>query len=157
MTVLQFHMPRALSALGLAGATALACLAVPGQVHSRPLSVVQAPPGHSYAGTIYRDYPTAPPQPVRRYGQNGRYSGRYGGQYGGGYRRQSTSSSAPILSAAEIARRCNVGRLVGGLVGGGVGYAASRQDGRAWAVPLGALLGQQMGCSVGAGGPPLPW
>lgn len=153
MTLLPSHLPRALSALGLAGATVLASMAVPGQVHSRPLTVVQAPPGHSYAGTIYRDYPAAPPQPVRRYGHDGRYSGRYGG----GYRRQSNSRSAPILSDAEIARRCNVGRLVGGLVGGGVGYAASRQDGRAWAVPLGALLGQQMGCSVGAGGPPLPW
>jgi len=59
--------------------------------------------------------------------------------------------------AAELTQRCNVGRLLGGLVGGGVGYAASRQDGRTWAVPLGALLGQQMGCNVSKGGQPVPW
>ncbi|MEB3321763.1 MAG: glycine zipper 2TM domain-containing protein [Synechococcaceae cyanobacterium] len=58
---------------------------------------------------------------------------------------------------AEMARRCNIGRLVGGIVGGGVGYMASREDGRTWAVPLGALLGTQMGCNVGAGRAPVPW
>lgn len=63
----------------------------------------------------------------------------------------------PAQAAAQMAERCNVGRLVGGLVGGGIGYAASRKDGRSWAVPLGALLGQQMGCSIGAGRGPRPW
>lgn len=63
----------------------------------------------------------------------------------------------PAEAAAQMAERCNVGRLVGGLVGGGIGYAASRKDGRSWAVPLGALLGQQMGCSIGAGRGPRPW
>ena len=58
---------------------------------------------------------------------------------------------------AQMAQRCNLGRLVGGLIGGGVGYATSRQDGRSWAVPLGALLGSQMGCNVGAGRGPTPW
>jgi hypothetical protein len=63
----------------------------------------------------------------------------------------------PAQAEALMAQRCNIGRLVGGLVGGGLGYAASRQDGRSWAVPLGALLGQQMGCSIGAGRGPRPW
>lgn len=63
----------------------------------------------------------------------------------------------PAQMEALMAQRCNIGRLVGGLVGGGLGYAASRQDGRSWAVPLGALLGQQMGCSIGAGRGPRPW
>ena len=63
----------------------------------------------------------------------------------------------PAQDEALMAQRCNIGRLVGGLVGGGLGYAASRQDGRSWAVPLGALLGQQMGCSIGAGRGPRPW
>jgi hypothetical protein len=58
---------------------------------------------------------------------------------------------------AQEARRCNTGRLVGGLLGGGAGYVASQDEGRAWAVPLGALLGSQVGCSVGAGRGPAPW
>ncbi|MFN9645133.1 MAG: hypothetical protein ACK6BG_08460 [Cyanobacteriota bacterium] len=60
-------------------------------------------------------------------------------------------------SQDDQARRCNLGRLVGGLIGGGVGYGSSRQDGRAWAVPLGVLLGSQVGCNVGAGRGPVPW
>jgi hypothetical protein len=58
---------------------------------------------------------------------------------------------------AQLAQRCNVGRLVGGLLGGGVGYAGSRKEGRSWAVPLGVLLGSQVGCNVGAGRGPVPW
>lgn len=108
------------------------------------------------AGSIITDYPVgAFPVPQ---------SQAYGYGDGGGY---PTNRSPypngvgmgvnPPLSPVQIAQRCNIGRLVGGLLGGGVGYAASRQDGRSWAVPLGALLGQQIGCSVGAGGPPRPW
>jgi hypothetical protein len=59
--------------------------------------------------------------------------------------------------AQALQRRCSIGRLVGGVVGGGIGYAASRQDGRAWAIPLGALLGSQVGCNAGQGRDPLPW
>lgn len=55
------------------------------------------------------------------------------------------------------ARRCNTGRLVGGLLGGGAGYLTSQDEGRAWAVPLGALLGSQVGCNVGSGRGPAPW
>lgn len=58
---------------------------------------------------------------------------------------------------AQLNQRCNMGRLVGGLIGGGVGYATSRQDGRSWAIPLGALLGSQMGCNMGSGRSPVPW
>jgi len=58
---------------------------------------------------------------------------------------------------AQAMQRCNIGRLVGGIVGGGMGYATSRKDGRSWAVPLGALLGQQIGCNAGNGRAPLPW
>lgn len=65
--------------------------------------------------------------------------------------------SAWGLSEAQMAQRCNLGRLMGGLIGGGVGYATSRQEGRSWAVPLGALLGSQMGCNVGVGRGPVPW
>ena len=61
------------------------------------------------------------------------------------------------LTPAQLAQRCNTGRLVGGLLGGGLGYGLSRQDGRAWAIPLGALLGSQMGCSAAVGNGPRPW
>jgi hypothetical protein len=70
---------------------------------------------------------------------------------------QPTYATTPVLSEAQIAQRCNIGRLMGGIVGGGVGYVASRQEGRSWAVPLGALLGTQVGCNLGAGKGPLPW
>jgi hypothetical protein len=87
----------------------------------------------------------------------------YGGGTSNGYRSDYDTSRYggqpvdPAYIQAQTAQRCNVGRLVGGLLGGGIGYAVSQGDGRTWAVPLGALLGQQMGCSVGAGGPPRPW
>ena len=55
------------------------------------------------------------------------------------------------LDPQAAQRRCNIGRLIGGLAGGGLGYAASRDDGRAWAIPLGALLGSQVGCPVAQG------
>ncbi|MCF8132393.1 MAG: hypothetical protein K9J72_04635 [Synechococcus sp. Tobar2m-G35] len=49
-------------------------------------------------------------------------------------------------------QRCNTGRLLGGLAGGGIGYASSRGDGRTWAVPLGMLLGSQLGCNAAGSG-----
>ena len=82
----------------------------------------------------YQDYPNQPIAPPR-------------------YRPVPTSWE----EAQALQRRCSVGRLVGGVVGGGIGYAASRQDGRAWAIPLGALLGSQVGCNAGQGRDPLPW
>ena len=64
---------------------------------------------------------------------------------------RSLARSGQLLDAQAAQRRCNIGRLIGGLAGGGLGYAASRQDGRAWAIPLGALLGSQVGCPVAQG------
>jgi hypothetical protein len=49
----------------------------------------------------------------------------------------------PPLTPEQQIQRCNTGRLLGGLGGGAVAYAMSREDGRAWAIPLGALLGSQ--------------
>ena len=86
---------------------------------------------------VVRDYPdgygTAAQLPVRR----------------APLRRVARSGQLLDPQAAQL--RCNIGRLIGGLAGGGLGYAASRDDGRAWAIPLGPLLGSQVGCPVAQG------
>ncbi len=64
--------------------------------------------------------------------------------------------ATPPLTPEQQMQRCNTGRLIGGLGGGAVAYAMSRDDGRAWAIPLGALLGSQVGCNAAAGRGPLP-
>ena len=68
-----------------------------------------------------------------------------------------TDHTRPPLTPEQQAQRCNTGRLIGGLGGGAMAYAMSRDDGRAWAIPLGALLGSQVGCNAAAGRGPLPW
>lgn len=134
--------------LGLLGAGGLlSLLAV-------PLGAAAAPWGSAAPryGTIVYGAPAPAPIPRTRF-----YRSDYGAQgtpvQGYAY----ANPADPALAEAELARRCNIGRLVGGIVGGGVGYAASRQEGRTWAVPLGALLGTQMGCNLGIGNAPLPW
>ena len=86
---------------------------------------------------VVRDYPdgygTAAQLPVRRAPE------------------RRVAGTGQLLDPQAAQRRCNIGRLIGGLAGGGLGYAASRQDGRAWAIPLGALLGSQVGCPVAQG------
>ena len=69
--------------------------------------------------------------------------------------RERQTRALPVAQAPAVS--CNTGRLLGGLTGGAAAYALSRQDGRAWAIPLGALLGSQMGCSVATGRGPVPW
>ena len=64
--------------------------------------------------------------------------------------------ATPPLTPEQQIQRCNTGRLIGGLGGGAVAYAMSRDDGRAWAIPLGALLGSQVGCNAAADRGPLP-
>ena len=75
----------------------------------------------------------------------------------GELRESHLSQQEPWRQVRSTPERCNTGRLLGGLTGGAAAYALSRQDGRAWAIPLGALLGSQMGCSVAAGRGPVPW
>ena len=75
----------------------------------------------------------------------------------GELRESHVSQREPWRQVRSTPERCNTGRLVGGLTGGAAAYALSRQDGRAWAIPLGALLGSQMGCSVATGRGPVPW
>ena len=75
----------------------------------------------------------------------------------GKLRQSHVSQQEPWRQTRSAPERCNTGRLLGGLTGGAAAYALSRQDGRAWAIPLGALLGSQMGCSVATGRGPVPW
>ena len=75
----------------------------------------------------------------------------------GKVRQSHVSQQEPWRQVRSTPERCNTGRLLGGLTGGAAAYALSRQDGRAWAIPLGALLGSQMGCSVATGRGPVPW
>jgi hypothetical protein len=149
MTFLTLHSTRRLGLLCTSGFLALstALTAAPSQAQTwgRP-AYAQPPVG-------YRT-PFASPRPQAPHPLSGR-DDRYG-RYGD----NAVYDNDPAdwaLSEAQVAQRCNMGRLVGGLIGGGVGYATSRKDGRSWAVPLGALLGSQMGCNVGNGRGPVPW
>ena len=46
---------------------------------------------------------------------------------------------------------CSDGKIAGGLLGGGLGAALSRDDGRWWAITLGAVLGSRIGCEIEGG------
>ena len=46
---------------------------------------------------------------------------------------------------------CIEGSILGGILGGGIGAAASRGDGRWWAIPLGVVGGSMVGCQVDGG------
>lgn len=139
--------------------TALSCLGVstsisallPQMAMARPWPIPQ-----SRWNDSVQDYPAAAPPAPRPWwtGNAGnRYDSGYGVPTGNGYQ----AYSNPPLTLEQQAQRCNTGRLIGGLGGGAVAYAMSRDDGRAWAIPLGALLGSQVGCNAAAGRGPLPW
>lgn len=129
----------------LFGGAASALLAVPALL--QPASAMPWPIG---VAPYQRSYPSSPVPPTNPWA--------YGDLISDG-----TDSLPPAPYAAQpltpmqMAQRCNTGRLVGGLLGGGLGYGLSRKDGRAWAIPLGALLGSQMGCSAAVGRGPRPW
>ena len=46
---------------------------------------------------------------------------------------------------------CIEGSILGGIAGGGIGAAASRGDGRLWAIPLGIVGGAMVGCQIDGG------
>ena len=134
--------------------TVVSCLGVsaslsallPQMAMARPRPIPQS----SWSGSV-QDYP-APPAPPRPWWRGDAANG-YGTPSSSGYQ----AYGAPPLTPEQQAQRCNTGRLIGGLGGGAVAYAMSRDDGRAWAIPLGALLGSQVGCNAAAGRGPLPW
>jgi len=93
-----------------------------------------------------------------RHWHQGRFKAeRHWSPRAGKVRQSHVSQQEPWRQVRSTPERCNTGRLLGGLTGGAAAYALSRQDGRAWAIPLGALLGSQMGCSVATGRGPVPW
>ena len=46
---------------------------------------------------------------------------------------------------------CTDGKVAGAVLGGGLGAANSRDDGRWWAIPLGAVIGSKIGCDAAGG------
>ena len=46
---------------------------------------------------------------------------------------------------------CIEGSILGGIAGGGIGAAASRKEGRFWAIPLGIVSGAMVGCQIDGG------
>ena len=46
---------------------------------------------------------------------------------------------------------CTDGKVAGAVLGGGLGAAISRDDGRWWAIPLGAVIGSKIGCDAAGG------
>jgi len=121
-----------LSSLGVA-ATISALL--PQTAMSRPWPIPQS---HWRGSVQDHPAPSAPPRPWWSSNSNQAYGN-------------------PPLTPEQQAQRCNTGRFIGGLGGGAVAYVMSRDDGRAWAIPLGALLGSQVGCNAAAGRGPLLW
>ena len=158
MTFLSLHSTGRLGLLCTSGflalSTALTVAPSQAQTWGRP---AYAPPPVSYRAPFASPRPQAP-HPL--YGRDDRYDRYNRDDRYGRYGDNAVYDNDPAdwaLSEAQVAQRCNMGRLVGGLIGGGVGYATSRKEGRSWAVPLGALLGSQMGCNVGHGRGPVPW
>ena len=149
MTRFRFSSRHSLALLAAGSMAAAPLLAAPADAYDLRYGVGAPPPVSS--STLY-DYPpyTRRPAPAP-YGSAQPYGQGYGISAAPG------AQPLPVLTAEQMAARCQTGRLVGGLLGGGAGYAMSRKDGRSWAVPLGMLLGSQVGCSAAAGVGPRPW
>ena len=58
---------------------------------------------------------------------------------------------APNIGGGIDDNSCVEGAVLGGILGGGAGAAASRGDGRWWAIPLGVVGGSMLGCQVDGG------
>jgi hypothetical protein len=132
------HLSVRRTAVRCLGVSATISTLIPQLAMARPWPIQQS----SWNGSV-QDYPapTTPPRPW----------------WTGNARSSNQDYGTPPLTPQQQVQRCNTGRLIGGLGGGAVAYAMSRDDGRAWAIPLGALLGSQVGCNAAAGRGPLPW
>ena len=58
---------------------------------------------------------------------------------------------APNVGGGVDDNSCVEGAVLGGILGGGAGAAASRGDGRWWAIPLGVVSGSMLGCQIDGG------
>ena len=58
---------------------------------------------------------------------------------------------APNVGGGVDDNSCVEGAVLGGILGGGAGAAASRGDGRWWAITLGIVGGSMLGCQVDGG------
>ena len=58
---------------------------------------------------------------------------------------------APNVGGGVDDNSCVEGAVLGGILGGGAGAAASRGDGRWWAIPLGIVGGSMVGCQIDGG------
>ena len=65
------------------------------------------------------------------------------------------ADSDPIIRRETVVEYddndCTDGKVAGAVLGGGVGAAMSRDDGRWWAIPLGAVVGSKIGCDAAGG------
>ena len=58
---------------------------------------------------------------------------------------------APNVGGGVDDNSCVEGAVLGGILGGGADAAASRGDGRWWAIPLGIVGGSMVGCQIDGG------
>ena len=65
------------------------------------------------------------------------------------------ADSDPIIRRETVVEYddndCTDGKVAGAVLGGGLGGAISRDDGRWWAIPLGAVIGSKIGCDAAGG------
>ena len=65
------------------------------------------------------------------------------------------ADSDPIIRRETVVEYddndCTDGKVAGAVLGGGLGAAISRDDGRWWAIPLGAVVGSKIGCDAAGG------
>ena len=69
--------------------------------------------------------------------------------------RDDYADSDPIIKRETVVEYddndCTDGKVAGAVLGGGLGAAISRDDGRWWAIPLGAVIGSKIGCDAAGG------
>ena len=69
--------------------------------------------------------------------------------------RDDYADSDPIIKRETVVEYddndCTDGKVAGAVLGGGLGAAISRDNGRWWAIPLGAVIGSKIGCDAAGG------
>jgi hypothetical protein len=64
-------------------------------------------------------------------------------------------TSEPLIKRETVVEYddndCTDGKVAGALLGGAAGAAMSRNEGRWWAIPLGAVVGSKIGCDAAGG------